>query len=572
MIRRLVWQSVVTFFAAAATVTSIVLLFDYGLLTLIIAAPIVYLMFKGQRRASISMGSARIAGYVDLILSGLVFNKSGVLLGKTGNLTPPTFKQCLVALFSLPISHSKEAMSIFHVDRRKDQTLRLPESLGMHVAYIAPTGQGKSAGYAIPNLLTDPNSAVVLDFKGELLRETAYARMRQFNQRVVCFAPFGLPKGIEFPVDTFNPLHLIDPASNFYLDHASSIAKSLIVRESNEHQPFFNDAAEMLITSFLAVLITEGEAKDCTLGELRNILSLPHIMDKVTQYMMENAKRYPAQMEQLAGPVMSLQGDARFNVISTINSHLRWLDSVPVAQSLTKSSFDPAGLFDKRGMTIYIHIPVQFLHAYRGLTRVIFSSLINFIFQQGESKHRRIRFYLDESHGLGSKLDSLYSALVYGRSFGINLNFFFQALSQVDEVFDGSRGRDFLSNIVPVFTGIRDLQTAQAVSSWIGRQTIEAASWQNGLNSSLSESFQDRGGRSMSQSYGHSSSRSYQEQTRELLMPEEILQLPERTSIITVPHLPPIIARPSFYFEDKKLSRLAEQSRRYATPRTTSAK
>ena len=47
-------------------------------------------------------------------------------------------------------------------------------------------------------------------------------------------------------------------------------------------------------------------------------------------------------------------------------------------------------------------------------------------------------------------------------------------------------------------------------------------------------------------------------------MPEEILQLPPKTSIIIIPHTPPIVARPPFYYEDPKLNRLVEESRKHA--------
>ena len=566
MIRRITWMLLLTAIAALLASGAIYVLFNHGPMPFIIGGPILYFIFRENAAGSNVLGSARFASYVDLVLSGLLSNRDGVVLGRIDRLPPPTLKQRIVALYNMPVSRSRDAMSIFNMDRLKRQTLRLPERLGMHVAYVAPTGQGKSAGFAIPNLLTDPNPVIVLDFKGEILRETAYARMHKFNQDVAVFAPFGLPQKPEkfdFPTVTFNPLQLIDPTSPLYLDYAAAIAKSLIVRSENEHTRFFSDAAEMVLTSLLALLITEATAEECTLGELRNITALPHKLEEHMDFMMHHAESHPQQMEQLAGPLMSLQGETGLSVISTINSQLRWLDSIAVAQSMAHTSFRPGQLFDRqRGLSLYVHLPVELIRSNSGLTRVIFTSLIHYIFQQGESRDRRIRFYLDEAHGLGSDLDSLYSALVYGRSYGIQLNFFFQALSQIQQVFNGSRSNDLLANVVPVFTGIREIETAKQVSAWIGRQTIEAGNRQDGFNSSVSESFQDRGGRSTSKSFGINSSRSYQQQSRELLQPEEIIGLPEKTCIVTVPHLPPILARPPFYFLDRKLNRLAKKSRR----------
>ena len=124
-------------------------------------------------------------------------------------------------------------------------------------------------------------------------------------------------------------------------------------------------------------------------------------------------------------------------------------------------------------MTIYFHVPINRLHTYRGYIRTVFTAFVNYIFHAGESSSRCIRFYLDESYGLGPKLDSLYSALVFGRSYGINLNFYFQAISQISELFEGHKANDFLSNVHPVFTNVRDFETAKRLSAWMGRYTAD---------------------------------------------------------------------------------------------------
>ncbi len=562
---RLAAVCLLTLLGVTAGILFLLLVFERGLLAVILSVPLFLLLGPGRKRLSTSLGSARLATYADLLMSGLLDANGGMILGKIRKIAPATTRQGIVALFNLPFSSSRQAMNLLLNNRLRNQTIRLDASSYSHVAYFAPNGQGKSAGYAIPNLQEDRSTGVVAtDFKGELLRDSAYTRMQSFGHEVVCYAPFGLPNGFHFPTATFNPLHLISPESPYYLDYAAAISKSLIVRRPGEHQPFFNDAAEMLVTAVLAAMITQSSPEKCNLGNLRKILSLPHLMEELIEYMMHDAEHHSAQMQQLAGQVMSLQGEARFSVLSTINSQLRWLDSIPVAQSLAMTSFDPSKLFDRQqGLTLYIHIPVHLMHAYTGLIRTIFSSLINFIFEQGESNDRSVRFYLDESQGLGSNLDAVRTALIRGRSYGIKLAFFFQSLAQVGEVFEGSEANDFMANIVPVFTGIRDMETAKQVSSWIGKYTIRTAGTQDGLNTGMGRSYSDRGGINVSQNIGLSSSWTTQEQARDLILPEEILQLPERTSIITVPHMPPIFASPAFYFQDWKRQRLAKQSRHY---------
>jgi type IV secretion system protein VirD4 len=58
-----------------------------------------------------------------------------------------------------------------------------------HILTCAPTGAGKGIGAVIPNLLTYPGSAFVLDFKGENYAVTARAR-REMGHAVVLVDPF----------------------------------------------------------------------------------------------------------------------------------------------------------------------------------------------------------------------------------------------------------------------------------------------------------------------------------------------------------------------------------------------
>src|SRR5262249_20816184 len=58
-----------------------------------------------------------------------------------------------------------------------------------HLMTVAPTGAGKGRGVIIPNLLSYPGPAVVIDPKGEAYQTTA-RRRRQLGQRVVVLDPF----------------------------------------------------------------------------------------------------------------------------------------------------------------------------------------------------------------------------------------------------------------------------------------------------------------------------------------------------------------------------------------------
>ncbi|GAB5405713.1 MAG: hypothetical protein Aurels2KO_39440 [Aureliella sp.] len=503
-----------------------------------------------------TFGSARFATFIDLQLGGLLCSDRGMLIGKTFIALGPTIRQRLLAMLMLPWNQSADANAIFHGSTQR-RLVYVPDTLVPHTAVIAPTGAGKSAGHAIPNVLINADSAVILDFKCEIYRATAEAR-RRMGHKVVLIAPFGAPDDIPDPIDHFNPLQLCNPESPYLIDEAGAIANSLVIRQSNEHQPFFNDSAELVIKAVLMMLLVEAGAEECTLGKLREITALPEELEKATGVMLNSKSAYAGVLKQQGGQLLSLIDKTALDIIATIHTHLAWLDSPSISQSLSRLSFNPGQMFDPATpMTIYVHIPVHRLVTYQRYIRTLMTSLFNYIFAQGESKSRRIRFFLDESYGLGGKLSSLYDALIYGRSYGMRLHFYFQALSQVEDVFEGSKAKDFRGNVAMAYTGIRDFETAQQVSAWIGRQTIEARNRQTGFNFGTSYSENMRSGPTWGRSSGISWSTSYQEQMRELIQPEEILQLPANSTLCTLPHMPPAIVEPMFYFANRRLRRLS---------------
>jgi type IV secretory pathway TraG/TraD family ATPase VirD4 len=169
-----------------------------------------------------------------------------------------------------------------------------------------------------------------------------------------------------------------------------------------------------------------------------------------------------------------------------------------------------------------------------GLQRVFLTSLINMIFQAGESRERRIRFYLDEAATLG-EIEALYSAVVYGRSFGLRLFFLFQSASQVELCFPKSKADDFRATVASLFCGTNDFRTAQEVSQWIGQTAAHTYSFQTSSNSGTSTN----SGRETSHgtSQGYSTSETLNETARALVRPEEVLQLSTDEAIVLLPHL-----------------------------------
>src|SRR5262249_49804515 len=110
----------------------------------------------------------------------------------------------------------------------------------VHLLTCSPAGGGKGVGALITNLLSYPGNCVVVDPKGELFRETAEHRRRQFGHLIIRLDPFGVcgPGG-----DSLNPLGFIDPAAKDFVDQVADLADQIVIRQHDEKDPHWNESA-----------------------------------------------------------------------------------------------------------------------------------------------------------------------------------------------------------------------------------------------------------------------------------------------------------------------------------------
>jgi type IV secretion system protein VirD4 len=502
-------------------------------------------MYSNQKTSGNTFGSARWADAKDLKRAGCLRQGSGVRLGRMIGGEIPTLPQVAGALISPPW-RTQEALTVLNAGSAGMSApyVYLPDPGPPHVAVFSPPGGGKTTCYAIPNLLSDPSSAVVLDAKGDLANLTAAYRRKHFGHQIVIIDPFRIAKKAG-KASKFNPLTLYRDNPGMLIDDSRRLANALIIRSKDEREPFFSSAAQVVIQTVLGFLLTAARPELANLNHLRNIATNPDAMKELLEYIKKNA-HCGEMLQRLAGNVKWYQGQTEASVYAVANTHLEFLDSEPIADTLSDTDFDPQKLIDGK-MTIYLCLPVDRIQELRGLQRIMLTALINLIFQAGESRERRIRFYLDEAVSLGD-IDALYNAMVYGRSYGMRLMFFYQSTSQVQQGFPESKAADFQASVASVFCGVNDYRTAQEVSQWIGQTTVESQSYQSSDNwgKSWNQSHHDH---SQGGSYGGGSSMTYAQVGRALIQPEEVLQLPPSMAIALLPGVRPVLFEKTPYYQ-----------------------
>jgi len=297
-----------------------------------------------------------------------------------------------------------------------------------------------------------------------------------------------------------------------------------------------------VITGKLSFLLSETQ--ETSLNTLREITSSPTLTQQTIQYM-QGSDACHGMLRRLANEIAGLEGKTRASVYSVTNNHLSFLDSLPIAESLATSTFDPQVLINGRA-TLYLCLPVDRITEMAGLQRVILSTLINLVFAAGEDPHRRVQLLLDEAASL-AEMTSLDNCIHFGRGFGLRSMLLFQSASQVERCFPESKRADFNATVARVFCSSDDLVTAKEVSESMGQTTVMGLTQQSGINDGHTGStgIHDQ---TTNVSCGSSSSNSFAETGRALMTPAEVMRLPRHLAIALLPGMPPALLEKMPYY------------------------
>jgi len=419
----------------------------------------------------------------------------------------------------------------------------------VHTAVFAPAGAGKSTGLVAPFLLTNRDSCVVVDLKGELAKITADAR-RRMGHKVVLLDPY---RQVTQKPDTFNPFEFIDPESDEAIDDCRDIAEALVVRTGQEKEPHWNDMSEMSLTANAALLVSMKPDVAANLEELKRLVSDTALMEQAIVKMIES-DAWGGVLSRLGHTLTHCKDKELNSMLTTTNRHLRFVDSPAISASTARSSFDPSDLVRNK-MTIYLILPPDRMRGQSGLLRLWVSSMFRAIIRGGLQEAHKINFILDEAASLGH-MEAIDDAIDKYRGYGIRLCLYYQSLGQLKKCYPDDQGQTLLSNTTQVFFGVNDQQTAEYVSNRLGEHTIVVSSGGTSSGTSHSSSSDGKGGTGGSSTTSWNRSENWQQHGRKLLKPEEVTSLSKRTAITLSPDAPPLWTTLIRYYEwDFKESR-----------------
>ena len=305
-----------------------------------------------------------------------------------------------------------------------------------HILTVGGTRAGKNRSLLIPNLLTWPGSALVIDPKGTNAAVTAARRghgggrvKEHLGQQVFVLDPFKEVTGIQSA--HFNPLDFIDPDSDRVAEDIWLVADALVVPSGDD---FFDVSALGLISGIIAHVITrERDQGGANLSRVRELLSRGDTdeWEDLLDDMLANTDA-GGLAASAAGQIRSAGPKAGGDIKATAQYHTRWLDSVAMGDILKSSDFSMRDLKAKL-MTVYLVLPTDQLLNHARFLR-LFVNLAIHTASAGENPPHPVLFMLDEFFSLG-KLDLAEKAVALLGSKSLKFWPAVQSLTQLESLY-----------------------------------------------------------------------------------------------------------------------------------------
>ncbi len=410
-----------------------------------------------------------------------------------------------------------------------------------HLITLAPTRAGKGVGTVIPNLLGVDRSVLVIDPKGENARIAGDARRRIGTTHIL--DPFEVSGQ---PSAAYNPLDRLTPDSLDLGEDAASLTEALVMDPPGQvTEAHWNEEAKAILGGLIMFCVCHEDRDRRSLATVREYLTLPPEKLRALLELMQDSNEAGGLIARAANRFLGKADREAASVLSNAQRHTHFLDSPRIAKCLARSDFTFSDL-RHRITSVFLVLPPNRMDAYSRWLRLLVSQALQDIARdaerpQGASEGRSERlqaptlFLLDEFAALG-RLEAVERAMGLMAGYGLQLWPILQDMSQLKDLY-GERAGTFIANagVQQVF-GVNDFETAKWLSQMIGQET---AGFQT-------DSFKPGDGPSFSNNLTG----------RDLLTPDEIMQLPPDRQLLRVQGQATAIAQKLRYYADPEFAGL----------------
>ena len=408
----------------------------------------------------------------------------------------------------------------------------------LHPFLAAPTGSGKGVGYVIPNLLNWAGSVVVTDMKKEAWQATSGYRRSVLKQPCHFFDPLNELKN----TCRINPFSYVRVGTDHVVGDVRTIADALVVDADGGDGNQWSGFARKLFTS-LALLVLEAGPRlgwKQSIGQVYRIINSEDDLVKVLNQAIEKVEESGSLSDECKGALRAFTRQPekqREGTITTLDGALQLWQS-PLVDIATSDSDVDFRTFRVTPQSLYLVSNNSDLRKLSALFKLVFQTLITVNSNKTKQDDPRLQIPLlllmDEFLSLG-KMPHVVHAMSYVRGYGIRLAPVLQSPSQLVSVYGQADTDAFLENTDVRIVFRPKAESAKKISDMLGTETVKQKSFSKARGSSKSVNISD--------------------QSRALVLPQELRELPDEKCIIFVEKDKPLFADKIRFYQEKHFTK-----------------
>lgn len=407
-----------------------------------------------------------------------------------------------------------------------------------HHLIIGPTRSGKGVGYVIPNALMFSGSMIVTDLKGEIFELTAGYRKTRGN-RIFLFSPGSKQ------THRWNPLDFVRNDRGSRTIDIQNIAAILIPETTGSENAVWQATAQQMIAGVISYVLESPLYRNRrNLGEVNDFFNSGVDLQVLMKLIKENEPGLSKFTIDSFNAYISLNERAARSALLDIQKALAPFRNERVTAATAVTDMDLASL-QLRPITIYLAPNISDMTILRPLLTLFVQQVMDLLTREHNANALPVYFLLDEFRQL-KKMDEILNKLPYVAGYKVKIAFIIQDLKNLDEIYGETARHSLLGNCgLQLILGANDQATAEYASRALGKRTIRYQS----------ES------RTLELMGIPRRTRVEQIRERDLMMPQEVRQMPEDRMILLIEGQRPIFANKLRYYAMEPYKSAAEIAR-----------
>ena len=433
-----------------------------------------------------------------------------------------------------------------------------------NMVVVASSGKFKTTSVVVPNLLSGGANKIVLDVKGELMRDYGLY-LKEKGCTIRCL-------NLKYPEqsDRYNPFEYIETEEDI-IKLIANIQKSITPPDALKGDPFWDDGVALYLQSLFYYEWWYAEKEGRT-KEFNNVLILVNLearkdLSKPVEKGKQPVTMLQTKMDELAdedspdNPAVrdyrKLKDGAAETVRSIIiitNAKLKLCETKALKRIFEKDDMHlkefatgVGGTLEKPNknkLIIFLCVDDSDT-SYNFVCSMLYSQALTILMRMadnnlGGSLPIPLELWLDEFYA-GARPADCAQLMGVIRSRNISMIPILQSVSQLKDLYQGEKA-EIIHDNCPIFwfggCGQGAIETQKAISELLGKATVDIAS--DGSN-------------------GNNRSNNYQKTGRELMTPAEVKKMDKHNCIVFLEDERPILDRKSLPWEGNPLFKHAMQ-------------